>query len=300
MKRALLIACLACALTLACACAPADFLRSDVQEALPPVSAAQGNADVLTATLYFPYLDSGMLTAESRMLVVSRDESAEAVLIQALLDGPGAASPDLERLFEQDVKLMGVRSQEDLLYVTFSSELLEQPQSGAEQAQQSRTLALEAVVASVTECFDYTAVQFMISGSQGDTRLDYGYLSTGLSGPSDPLTRNESLLLTPHNTAAALMAAWQTRDFDALYAYTYNRPLYEAFLSGLNPCLSLTSYNVSPGSVSPDGRQAVVTLTLTVSDESGSRLLDAYPLRLKRDSGVWKADYEALQALMSR
>lgn len=322
MKRMLLCMwLLAACITLGGCAAASDPLRAAEATAVPGLSmqlhaatAAEDNASETLATLYFRYMDQPMLASETRVLTVKRDLSAELALIKALLDGPSAGHVELSRLFPETVKAVSAVGEGNTLFVTLTEELAldDKPPTDATElavwtaeAQVRRRLALQSVAASVTETFSYSAVQFLLdSGSQGGTRLDGNYLLSGLNGPLDPVTRDESLLLTPHNTAQSLLAAWQARDFETLYAFTAmhdeieQRPAYTAFATSLDGAPTLTAYALTPGAVSLNGQSAILTLSLTQSGLSGTRERASVPLKLVRENGVWKVSYQTLIALM--
>ena len=285
---------------------------------LHAASASESNADELEATLYFRYMDQPMLAAESRTLTVRRDESGEFALIRALLEGPAARHIELNRLFPEAVQVESVAVSGDMLFVTFNEALIsnnEIPEDWkgraewAEEAPLLRRLAIQSIVASITETFHYTGVQILVSSgdaAQTSLRLDNSYFLSGQSGPSDPQLRDESVLLTPQNTARCILNAWQRRNFETLFDYTSARnadsprPVYENFLKELDPCPSLSGYALTGGSVSLDGQRAVVTVSLSMHKDGIAGEIPAYPLHLVRENGLWKVAYTTLQDMMMR
>ncbi|MEG0741091.1 MAG: GerMN domain-containing protein [Clostridia bacterium] len=323
MKRFSLGLLLGLLLLLQCGCTAASnpLVRAEATNVpglsmeLHAASASDSNTDQQTATLYFGYLDLPMLASETRVLTVRRDESNELAIVRALLEGPTAGHLELVRLFPENVQVEDVTARDGVLFVTFNAALLNEPPRGDAAAEAisrlplQRKLAMQSLVASLTESYPYTNVQVMVSrdnGAQTSLRLNNSYFLNGDGGISDPLTRDESLLLTPQNTALCLLRAWQERDFDVLYSLTasydgaQSRPVYDRFAEALDVAPALGEYSATGGSVAIDGANAVTTVQLSLSSEAQGALPIRYPLQLIRENGVWKVTYQALAGLMLR
>ena len=98
----------------------------DVRAGTPsPLSlSSPGAGGEVTARLYFRYGDTACLAGEERTLTLDRSQTAERVILQALLDGPQAQSASLTPLFPEGTRLLSVASADGTLFVTFSEELL--------------------------------------------------------------------------------------------------------------------------------------------------------------------------------
>ncbi|MEG1194168.1 MAG: GerMN domain-containing protein [Clostridia bacterium] len=283
---------------------------------LHAASASDTNTDEFVATLYFRYLNQPMLAKESRTLTVKRDESNELALLNALLQGPSAGHMELRRLFPENIQVENVTSKNQVLFVTLSNTLLSNADLPADWQGQAdwateapllRELQMQSIVASVTECFAYTGVQIMIghNNPKESLRLDNSYFLNELSGLSDPLIRNEALLLTPQNTAACILDAWQKMDLETLYAYVapfgngVHRPTMEAFLHMAEAYPAIGDFTCTGGSISQDGSRAVVCASLSLHQNGVTRTITAYPVHLMLDNGIWKISYDSLLSLMS-
>ena len=277
---------------------------------LHAAQASEANVSAVSATLYFRYLDEPLLAGEDRTLMVRRDESAELAIVRALLEGPSAGHSDLRRLFSENVEVMSVVTREDILYVTFNEALLTEddvPQdwqtdpAWRQEAPLKRRLALQSVAASLSEHAPCAGVQFLVyreNEVQPSLRLENSYFLDGGTGLSEPVARDETLLLTPQHTAERILALWQARDYAALYLYAAaeGKPGYEQAAAQLDACPALTAYTASGGSVSGDGRRAVVSVALAM--ENGE--LPSWPLPLTRENGVWKITFAQLLRMMDR
>lgn len=280
---------------------------------LYPAMANDSNADQVSVTLYFRYLDEPMLAPENRVLTVRRDESIELAIVRALLDGPSAGHSELRRLLPAAANVESVTSRDDLVFVTFDAGLWQDdvPANWAEdpnwqtEAPLQRTLAAQSITASLTERFPYTGVQILVHRQgepQTNLRLENAYFLNGQDGLSEPLCRDETLLLTPQNTANAILQAWQQHDFDRLYRYIAepDKPPQATVAEALSAANALADYSVSAGSVSDDGQSATLTLALQTVRENESSQTIGYPLLLTRENGVWKIRYAAMLALVNR
>lgn len=314
MKRFLILfLLLGCGLLCGCSqsASPSEGAVPSGETRLPSPSASEENSSQWTAVLYFRYLDYPMLAGESRVLTVLRDESSEAALLRALLDGPSAQRMNLRRALNEDVTVTELSSSGETLFVTLSASFL---QDGVPDAWESddywagelparRRLAVYSLVNTVVENLPYTRVQILIDGGESaGVRLDQSYFLTGKQGPADLLRRDESLLLTPSNSARLAMEAWKARDYQTLFDFVSGeeRPSLERFQQELDVSPALGSCEVSAGAVDEDGQGATVSLDCVLLSGEGSYALPSYPLRLRRENGVWKIPYDALKRLMLR
>ncbi len=89
--------------------------------------AQQETGDTYNAVLYFRFMQEDLLAQESRKIHVSMDQSLEKSLVAALMQGPGASSPELRRLFSGQVAVISTLSQGNTLFVTLSESVLLEP-----------------------------------------------------------------------------------------------------------------------------------------------------------------------------
>lgn len=278
-----------------------------VEQRLHAATAAEDNAASWDVVLYFRYLDYSMLAGESRTLTVRKDESSEAALVRALLAGPSAGEMNLRRALGEDVGLKEVTASGDMLFITLTNSLLRDgipdgwrsDEFWAEEAPVRRRLAMASIADTVMENLPYTRVQILIDGGESAAiRLDRSYYLTGEQGPADPLSRDESLLLSPYNTAALLMEAWRSRDFDTIYDFTVaeDLPVPEQFRAEIDAAPSLSDYTLTAGMV--NGDRATLNVDASLLTDSASSTLEAWPLTLEKQGGVWKIPLETLRRLM--
>ena len=316
-----LLALLLCLLFLSgCVAQPPSALVRPQPEDQHLISADTGglSPNTLTAALYFRYGATNYLVPEERSIQVQRDESPERALVQALLDGPALGGAQLTALFPPGTELLSAASQGETLFITFNEGLMNRyadegadPGAGPGRAESAlrRQLCLDALAATLTEAGLCSQVQVMVYRGADQTsplRLQAGFLDRSNDETVlPPLTRNESSLLTAHNTARLLLSAWQSQDWAVLYdlaargsgasARPAERTAVEAFSEGR----ALTAFSLTPGSVSLDGQTAVICADLTLRGDSADKMIAAYPLRLFREGGLWKMAYEPLTRMMN-
>ena len=279
--------------------------------AIHPATAGEQSSGQISVTLYFRYLDTNMLAPENRLLNVRRDESPETAIVRALAEGPSAGRGELKRLIPASTVVESVIVRDDLLFVTFNDQFTQDdiPADWAEQpawqteAPLRRMLTVQSIVATLTEWRSFTGVQILVhrpNEVQTNLRLEKQYFLTEEIGVNDPFARDESYLLTAHNTVQQIMNAWKIHDWDCVYQYTSadTRPSFESMTDALKDSSVVVSYEISPGTASADGQTATITLDLQTMRGGTPNTTNAYPLRLHRENGIWKIDFDALLALM--
>ena len=266
-------------------------------------------------TLYFRYGDTEYLAPEQRQIQVQRNESLEKALVEALIAGPISA-PSLRTLFPAGTEALAAVTQGETLFVTFNEAFLgkytDEPDnpSGEWRAEGilRRQMCLDALAATLTEAGLCTQVQVLVyrSASQSASmRLQAGFLDRSADDTLlPPIVRNEDRLLTPFNTATQILRAWLSQNWPALYDWTAwegetARPTEQTATDAFSAGQTLIDFSISPGTVSYDGQTAVLTADLTFLGSGGEVTRTGYPMRLTRESGMWKMDYGRLITMMN-
>ncbi|MBR3017745.1 MAG: GerMN domain-containing protein [Clostridia bacterium] len=312
------IAPLACALLICaflcagCAISPPDTLKRGGVESGSLISASTANLspEEKPVALYYRYQDSSFLASEQRMVTVQRNENPEKAIVRTLIGGP--LNAELTPLFPAGSEVVDTSIQGRTLFITMNEAFLgryaDEPgdiSSGSWKTEGPlrRRLCLNSLAATMTEAGLCDRVQVLvqrdISGQAESMRLQAGFLDR--SGNTDllpPIVRSEQMLLTPHNTADSVLSAWLRQDWDGLTLFFVHAPDEQSVFDGFGVSGALLSYKLSSGSVAFDGQSAVLTADLTLRGETGDAVITGYPLRLIREDGLWKMDYEALLAMM--
>ena len=308
-----------CAVTLAgCMTSPPDALLREGTEGQRLISAstAELSPDSRTITLYFRYRDSAYLAPEQRVIEMKRNESLEKAIVSALVQGPDASSVALSALFPPGTEVLSAAVQGDTLFITFNEAFLgryadESSDAVSSEGTLRRQLCLQSLAAALTEqglCVQVQVLVYASASQNTSMRLQAGFLNrTNDDTLLPPVTRDESCLLTTYNTASLILRAWQAKDWSALYDLTAregenvekNRAGEQNAFDAFAAARTLTDFTLSPGSVSFDGQNAVLTVSLTVQDQGTEETVQGYPLLLLREEGIWKMDYTRLMNMMN-
>ncbi|MBR3740199.1 MAG: GerMN domain-containing protein [Clostridia bacterium] len=314
MAWAALLLCCAMALS-GCMNSPPDLLlrEGDGGQRLISASTSDLAPDSQKITLYFRYGDSAYLAPEQREIQVKRNESLEKAITAALIQGPDPSNLALTALFPPGTESLAATVQGDILFITFNEAFLgryadEPSDAASSEGILRRQLCLQSLAATMTEEGLCTQVQVLVYRSAVQTnsmRLQAGFLDrTNDDTLLPPVTRDENCLLTPFNTASLILQAWKDQDWINLYDMTAKaeenaRAGEQSALEAFAAARTLTDFSLSPGTVSFDGRSAVLTACLTVQDRGSDEAIQGYPLLLLREGGIWKVDYNRLLNMMN-
>lgn len=316
MRRLLLLMLLCCLLT-GCTRDPLSAMVEDVPGMdipAPATSEQPKNQD--RATLWFRFGEEPLLAAESRVITHSRTESHVMALLRALLAGPGAAAPELRSLFPQGTQVISATQAGKIMFVTLSRHIMngyadepvawrDQP-AWADEVPLRRRLAMQSIAATVTENCNVDTVVILVeqTGAATDSlRLRQGYYTLDSNMTlADPLTRDESLLLTPSRTAEVILQCWQERDFTRMYRYIArtdpasgtNRPSEADCLAALAALPHLLHARAEGGSISANGDTVVFTLRGAWLENGQEVPFDGLILRLTREKGLWRVGLSQL------
>ena len=283
-----------------------------------PVADAQ-NADTYQVQLYFRFLDEPYLASEERTLTVKKDESLEKAVVAALLSGPGAASPELRRLFSDDVTVENTTVQDKLLFVTLSENVTEplgdepflwqNDSYWRKEVPLRRQLAMQSLAVTLIENCGYESVQILLDKRgepAGSMRLPLSYYRDGREGLADVLRWDDQWLLTPGRTARILLESYRQKDWEQVLRYvtvsrgdTLPNPTIAAEM--LDQWLTLMDYELGEPVVDRTGQQAILTCSATLARAPGDeQKLTAHPMRLVRSNGIWKIEWSRLEEMMNR
>lgn len=287
--------------------APAPAESAAIPAPQPDADAAQP----MEATLWFRFGTEPLLAPESRRIPVSPTTPWELALMQALLSGPAAGSTELSGLFPPGTRVTATHRQGRLIFVTLSRHIMnayaDEPEgwltteAWQEEIPLRRRLAMQAIAATLTENCDADQVVILVESSGETTdslRLRQSYYRTGGDDAAiaAPLTRDESLLLSPQTAMATILQCWLERNWPRLYLYIartdpatgLERPEYAAFAEQMAALPHLTDFAFAGGNVSHDGQFAAFTLDATLMHQGQSTPLEGGLIRLCLERGIWR------------
>ena len=309
---------LACALLVLTACAPhrsvtlvEATLVPGANTLLPEAVDDSALRQSAAATLWFRYREEPLLAPETRTVTRLPSQSYETALITELLSGPAARSSELTGLFPAGTRVLSTVTQGRTLFVTLSAEALnplpDEPVDWQEddawrvEAPLRRRLTMQSLVATLTENCEIDTVQVLISGGDntlGSLRLRQNYFldDSEDSVLTQPMARDESLLLTGPVTLRTVFACWQRRDWARLYLYLASgdaatglgRPVYQDFVTTMEALPQVIAFTLSDGFVRQGGDSATFTADVQLRAAAGETRRNGAILRLKRESGLWK------------
>ncbi len=314
--RKLLPVLLCCLLLSGCAKDPLAPMASGTAGDIPEPVVAGLPASHHAATLWFRFGSEPFLSAETREIPFSQTESYALSLLRALIEGPRATATELGSLFPQGTQVISATQSGRVMFVTLSRHILnsfadepsnwrDQP-DWADEVPLRRKLAMQSIAATLTENCAVDSVVILVDQTRTVTdslRLRQGYYTLdGNTSLADPLTRDESLLLTPARTAEVILQCWQERDFARLYRYVARTdpatalpcPDEAAFAAAMSSQPHLLRAEAEGGSVSADGLQAVFTLRGAWLNQGVEQPFNGMMLRLNREKGLWRVGLSEL------
>ncbi len=273
-------------------------------------NAVAANKDTANVALYFSYRGENLLAGETVTIDVPVNDSLEAAVVRALIAGPTVNRAELSGLFWDGVKLVGVDSNADIVFITLSEEFVSsdpekvvlEEGTVAEQKQ----LAISSIVNTIVEMGTYSRVQIYVDrqaagAAQRITRKEAGWENS--DAHLDPLFRMGDLILTPENTLAEALGSFAKKDWTRLYNFT----AYTSLDGSLKPDMDtfsealadkgnvLSSYSVTDYNVSSDGQKAVVMLDYSIKTREGDLISrENIPVVLVREEDIWKFSYTSL------
>lgn len=274
-----------------------------------------GEAQERAATLYFRCGVTRWLEREQRNIPVTRSESYEKALVQALIDGPAQGSR-LSALFPAGTQVLSVIAEGRQLFVTFNERLMAAyADEGASissagyragEGRQRRELAMAALTNTLTESGEYARVQVLVRAETtltGSLRLSSRYYLEDSDALPDPLTRQEAALMLPGYAADHLMTQWKNREWTALQEGLAQAPsdaaAQSALLRALEGSPSILQFTATPGTPAPDGSYAVVSLSLQYQAQGKpEKSISKWPLRLTRLNNCWQVPWASFSALL--
>jgi hypothetical protein len=272
-------------------------------------NAETANKDKADVALYFSYRGEKLLAGETVTIDVPVSDSLEAAVVRALIAGPSVNRSELTGLFWSGVKLVGVDTNADYLFITLSEEFVS---TGPEKVvleegsvADQKKLAICSIVNTLIEMGTYSRVQIYVDrqGGVGQriTLYEAGWEES--SAYLEPLGRMRELILTPENTLIEALGSFAKKDWTRLYNFTAyaNRdgslkPDIETFAEALAEKGNvLESFSVTGSNVTSNGQSAVVMLDYSLKTREGDPISRSnIPVVLVREEDIWKFSYSSL------
>lgn len=308
---------LGCFLLTGCMRDPVSDMATDSGDAVIPAPAADEPTLLEhTAVLWFRFGDEPYLAAETRRLSYTAEDGDALALLRMLMQGPSAASTELNALFPVGTRVISVHQSGRIMFVTLSRHILnayaDEPDAWrddpawATEVPLRRRLAMQSIAATLTENCAVDEVIILVEQSTEVTdslRLRQGYYTLdGDTALADVLRRDETLLLTPARTAEVILQYWQEADWVRLHRYLalrdpatgQSRPEVSAFAAQMAGTPHLLVGTADGGSISADGQSALFTLRGTWLTQGVQQSFSGRTLRLVREKGLWRVGVSEL------
>lgn len=311
MRKTRVFIILIAALTMALAACGVKAPSVTVNTPVINPKAEAANKDTSSVTLYFCYRGEQLLAGETRKIDVPVSDTLEAAVIRSLLGGPSADRDELSGLFWEGVNLVGVSSNEDILFVTLSDEFISTDPTeislGEGSVKDQKKLAIYSIVNTIVEMGKYSRVQIQVDREATETGERITLSEAGWNNDSgaylEPLGREAPLILTPDNTLTQALESFAIKDWTRLYdftAYTSPDSTVKPDIAAFSDALAqqgngLESYNVGSVNVSFDGKTAIVMLDYSVRTKARDIIKKTnIPVVMVRTNDIWELSYSSL------
>ncbi len=277
----------------------------------------------LECMLYYRYKQEGLLAATTARLRPTPSISIEQAIVERLIQGPGEGRYDLTASIHPQTRVLSVRENNGYLSITLSEEFLMVPgTTGAwempegtyvDQTLINRQMAVYSIVNSITELGVHSQVMIQVaentSGSSARIKRQQAGFSSSREQPINPLTRDTSLIYTAERSLRYALDALVGRDWETLSAYIAVRDVdgeaapTRELLPEQFGSLALIGYSLhEERTQTPDGTQTTICVDCTFRETTSSTTrtvaYESVPLRLVRDTDIWRVAYPSLRALI--
>ena len=171
-----------------------------------------------------------------------------------------------------------------------------------------RSLAFQSIVLSLTEGGRFQRVQLFVAADDDSVpqRIPLAWFDESVTDASlrlGPCGRDSTLLLTPSAVLKTVMQAWLTNDWQEAEPFIlFPDGESEAFIAEAQERrVSLLSYSMSEGAVSPNGQSATVVLDARIRTPDGDDTeIDRESVLLVRVRDNWLLPADAVRQIMIR
>ncbi len=327
--RALALAAVLCFVALAAAgCFGKVIVEDGEQLALSDVDPEDGIERSASVTLYYRLTNEKYLVGVNRSISVRAGERTETAVIRTLIEGVPLLATNVSALFPEGTKIVDISYENDILYVTFSEEILydgdvasleredylsddDYDRAVSEATSEmylKRRLAVLSVVNTVVGSDGDAKVQIMVdnNGSGSGSRMPYetfGFEERS-GGIMEPMGFDGSVVATPEKVAGCLLERMVNGQYEMAYPliaesdYTGEaKPAYADFETEMMSCGRLESYEITGLNRDEYGTYALAELRIASPDGTVKRVSNA-KLYLEDEGDLYKVGYGSLKALM--
>ncbi|MBQ9941692.1 MAG: GerMN domain-containing protein [Christensenellaceae bacterium] len=270
-----------------------------------PIHPVEGaiSQDTREFNLYFASADYESLINEGRQIDIPANSSVENAVCKALIAGPAGTAGEAYPLINTKTRVVSVAEEGDVLLVTLSKDFLDWsffPGNTPGDPEGRKRLAVYSLVNTMVEASGVSRVQLLVDMEDSGTgqRIRLSQIGFEGGGVLEPLGRNSQVVLTPANSAAAVLGALASADLEKAYGYIHmdeKQLTREEFVSALaGKAAGIDEYTITEVIPGADGNSAVVMVDYSRKAQSSAREQHSnIPLQLIRQQGAWKVTYSS-------
>lgn len=334
-KAAALMAAISVLIFLLCGCSAGMLIKEDsVKEDLPQIDPEAGTAKTERVKLYYRLTDEKYLVGVTSTVTVYAGEREELAMVRALINGVPPLMDDISQVIPEGTEIVDVSLDGAILYVTLSSDFFttkivddaisdgsrlmengllssaeydERVNAAREEMYLTRRLAAQSIVNTITANNPDVSVQLMfeINGSSSRvkrTELGYETFGDGSSDLVEPMSFDESYVLTAVDVVSCILEHLQNAEYDKVYPLIAEleqggsqKPDYAAFETTLESLPKVESFSVREQSQSDESSSVLVVAVITLDNGGGTRW---YQLTLKSEGSIYKLGYKSLLSML--
>lgn len=319
---------------LLCGCGTGVIAEDRIRDDLPLLDPEDGVAKDVNVELYYRLTGEAYLVPVTRNVSVRANERSETAIIRTLLEGVPQQflSANVSALFPSGTNIVEVSLDSGILYVTLSSEFLDESiveavrQAGSafgsyeaalERAEEelylSRRLGIYSLVNTLTGYVDgKMRVQILVDtdGTGKGARLPGGVL--GLSSREgagseliEPLDFNPDVVVTPERIVRCMLSRMKSGEFEMAYVLFMEaavagvqKPTYANFETEMLSLGNVTDFSVIEWTEAEDGT-AAVTVDLDFKPSAGEQVhIENAQILLKREGDLYKIGYGSFKSIL--
>ena len=282
----------------------------------------------LSVTLYYRYNSEPYLAPYPAQIEATGDKPLVQTLLEQLIQGPDGAYSEYSALIDPRTRVLAIQEKNGYLEVTLSEQYFDsltprqsQWDAGSElleaETRLRKQLALYSIVNTITEMGRYSRVMIMIdreSGIVDKLKRSEAGLEQFAERAIDPLGRDISCVITLNRSASLAMDALRDREWSTLGLLVAAvdidgslAPYSDELAGALQSRPALIDYEISgeetimPGRTEQGIEQAVLRVDVRFRDALGNIIQsDNIPLRMVRQTGVWRIPYASLDMLVPK
>ena len=321
-------------------CASSVIAEDRYAQPLPVLDPEDGVAKDADVVLYYRLTGEAYLVPVARSIAVRANERTETAIIRTLLEGvpQQSLSGNVSALFPEGTSIEEVSLDSGILYVTLSSEFLDESSveavrkatgvfganSQAAQQAQAAVLRAEEEMYLTRRLGIYSLVNTLTGYSQEDVRVQIlvdvegngegvrlPVSALGMQSPQgassdllEPLAFLEEVIATPEHIAECLLARLVSGEFEMAYvlfleaAGEQQKPSYANFETEILSLGSLLDYELFSWEENRDG-SVTVTVNMTFRRADGQTAnIENAQLILKKEGDIYKADYNSFKRIL--